>query len=193
VHEGEALEEIGQPPLATEPALNLSQELTRLQKQIDALKNAVQELSQKKASESSFQQPTFAATTSEPVQSGYIATNGKELAALKRLGEWNYFEFTLAKSKIPQKVGDISLLLKRTDAELNIFTIEIAADDKVTEKKDRKINEPIQFYLTTSHQPYEIVVNEVRQSVNQGLSGQSQRSEPLGINLFRLCVLVTRQ
>jgi chromosome segregation ATPase len=32
------------------------------------------------------------------VQSGYIATNGKELAALKRFGERNYFEFNLAKT-----------------------------------------------------------------------------------------------
>src|SRR6266571_3612288 len=49
------------------------------------------------------------------VQSGYIATNGKELAALKRLGERNIFEFNLAQSKVPQKVGDITLVLKKTD------------------------------------------------------------------------------
>ena len=45
------------------------------------------------------------------VQSGLIATNGNELAALKRLGERNYFEFKVGKSKQPQRVGDITLKL----------------------------------------------------------------------------------
>jgi hypothetical protein len=102
------------------------------------------------------------------VQSGYIATNGKELAQLKRLGERNYFEFNLAKSKAPQKVGDISLFLKKTDPKHNKYTLEVHADDKVTEKKDRNINEPVQFYVAKAHQPYELVVNEVRKDVIKG-------------------------
>jgi len=36
------------------------------------------------------------------VQSGLIATNAQELQALRRLGERNYFEFKLGKSKVPQ-------------------------------------------------------------------------------------------
>jgi hypothetical protein len=102
------------------------------------------------------------------VQSGYIATNGKELAQLKRLGERNYFEFNLAKSKAPQKVGDISLFLKKTDPKHNKYTLEVHADDKVTEKKDRNINEPVQFYVAKAHQPYELVVNEVHKDVIKG-------------------------
>jgi len=96
------------------------------------------------------------------VQSGYIATNGKEISALKRLGERNIFEFNLAKTKAPQRVGDISVLLKKTDPKKNRYTIEVIADDKTTEKKDRTINEPVQFYVSKAHQPYEIVVNSVR-------------------------------
>ena len=102
------------------------------------------------------------------VQSGYIATNGKELAALKRLGERNYFEFTLAKSKTPQKVGDISLSLKRTDPKRHKYTVEVNADDTVTEKKDRNINEPIQFYVAKARQPYELIVNQVGKDVIKG-------------------------
>jgi chromosome segregation ATPase len=49
------------------------------------------------------------------VQSGLIATNAGELQALRRLGERNYFEFKLGKAKQPQRVGDITLLLKKTD------------------------------------------------------------------------------
>jgi len=102
------------------------------------------------------------------VQSGYIATNGKELSALKRLGERNYFEFNLAKTKTPQKIGDITLLLKKTDQKKNKYTVEVHADDKVTEKKDRNINEPIQFYVAKARQPYELVVNEIGKDIIKG-------------------------
>jgi chromosome segregation ATPase len=95
------------------------------------------------------------------VQSGLIATNANELAALKRLGERNYFEFKLGKAKQPQRVGDITLLLKRTDPKRNKYTVEVMADDKRTEKKDKNINEPVQFYTSKARIPYEIVVNKV--------------------------------
>jgi len=90
-----------------------------------------------------------------------VATNGKELAALRRLGERNYTEFKLLKTKEPQRVGDIALLLKKTDPKRNKFTIEVKADDKSTEKKDKNVNEPVQFYVAKAAQPYEIVVNNV--------------------------------
>jgi chromosome segregation ATPase len=96
------------------------------------------------------------------VQSGLIATNGKELAALKALGERNYFEFNLTKTKEPRKVGDITVLLKKTDPKKNKYTIELVADDKKYEKKDKNLNEPVQFYVAKARQPYEIVVNEVK-------------------------------
>ena len=97
------------------------------------------------------------------VQSGYIATNSKELDALKRLGERNYFQFTLhRKDKQPKRVADISLRLKHADKKHNRFTLDVLADDKLVEKKDKNINEPLQFYVSRSKQPYEIVVNEVR-------------------------------
>src|SRR5579872_5805555 len=49
------------------------------------------------------------------ITSGYVATNGKELAELKRRGERNYFDIKLGKTKQPQRVGDISLRLVKTD------------------------------------------------------------------------------
>jgi hypothetical protein len=97
-----------------------------------------------------------------------IATNGKELAALRALGEKNYFEFTLPKSKQPQKVGDIMVQLKKADTKHNRYTIEVTADDKKVEKKDRTINEPVQFYTSKSRQASEIVVNEVRKDTIVG-------------------------
>jgi len=102
------------------------------------------------------------------VQSGLIATNGKELQALKALGERNYFEFNLGKTKAPQKVGDIFLQLKKTDNKKDKYTVEITADDKRVEKKDKGVNEPVQFYTSKARQPYEIVVNEVKKDVIVG-------------------------
>jgi hypothetical protein len=97
-----------------------------------------------------------------------IATNGKELAALRALGERNYFEFTVPKAKNPQRVGDVSILLKKADQKRNRYTIEVTADDQKVEKKDRGINEPVQFYTSKAKQPYEIVVNKVGKDVITG-------------------------
>jgi predicted nucleic acid-binding Zn-ribbon protein len=102
------------------------------------------------------------------VQSGLIATNAQELQALRRLGERNYFEFKLGKTKAPQRVGDITLLLKKTDPKKNKYTVDVMADDKLTEKKDKNVNEPIQFYSSKARQPYEIVVNQVQKDLIVG-------------------------
>ena len=91
-----------------------------------------------------------------------IATNGKELSALRALGERNYFEFNIKKSKQSQKVGEIMVMLKKADAKRNRYTIELTADDKTVEKKDRTVNEPLQFLTSKARQPYEIVVNDVK-------------------------------
>jgi hypothetical protein len=94
-------------------------------------------------------------------QGSLIATNGTELSALKALGERNYFEFNLRKTKDAQKVGDIALVLKKADQKKNRYTVEVLADDKRVEKKDRTVNEPVQFMTSKARQPYEIVVNQV--------------------------------
>jgi hypothetical protein len=94
--------------------------------------------------------------------SSLVATNGKELQALKAMGERNYFEFNIGKGKEPKRVGDVSVVLKKADPKRNRFTIELVADDKRVEKKDKNLNEPVQFYVSKARQPYEIVVNEVK-------------------------------
>jgi DNA repair exonuclease SbcCD ATPase subunit len=95
------------------------------------------------------------------VMSGLIATNATEVAALRELGERNYFEFQLGKTKQAQKVGEISLKLKKTDATRNKFTMDVFADDKRIEKKDKTANEPVQFYVAGARQPFEIVIYQV--------------------------------
>ena len=96
------------------------------------------------------------------VMSGLIATNSKDLGVLRELGERNYIEFTLSKNQPQTRVGDMMLTLKKTDPKKNRYTVEVMADDKRLEKRDRTINEPVQIYVAGNRQPNEIVINEVK-------------------------------
>jgi chromosome segregation ATPase len=97
-----------------------------------------------------------------------IATNGKEVAALRALGERNIVEFTVTKSKKAQKVGDVMILLKHADPKKNRYTIDLTADDKTVEKRDRGVNEPLQFMTAKATQPYELIVNNVKKDTIAG-------------------------
>jgi hypothetical protein len=96
------------------------------------------------------------------VMSGLIATNSKELAQLRELGDRNYLEFDLKRNNAAQKIGGIQLQLAKADPKRNRFTLDVVADDKRVEKKDRTVNEPVQLYVADNRQPYEIVVNNVK-------------------------------
>jgi len=96
------------------------------------------------------------------VMSGLVATNGKEIQILRDLGDRNIYQFTLSKSAGPQRVGDIQVALRKTDVKRNRYTVDVMADDRTVEKKDRGTNEPVQFYTASAHQPYELVVNTVK-------------------------------
>jgi hypothetical protein len=91
------------------------------------------------------------------VQSGLIAHNGQELEMLKRKGERNYYDFTLQKgARMP--VSTVSLQLKKVDPKKSRFTVNVIADDRTIEKKDRTMSEPLQFYTGRDHMLYELVV-----------------------------------
>ncbi len=91
------------------------------------------------------------------VQSGLVAHNASELEMLKRKGERNYYDFTLQKgARTP--VSTVSLQLKKVDAKKSRFTLNVIADDKTIEKKDKTVNEPLQFYTGRDHMLYELVV-----------------------------------
>ena len=91
------------------------------------------------------------------VQSGLVAHNASELEILKHKGDRNYYDFTLQKNaRTP--ISTVSLQLKKVDAKKSKFTINVIADDKTIEKKDRTVNEPLQFYTGRDHMLYELVV-----------------------------------
>jgi len=103
------------------------------------------------------------------VQSGLIATNHEEVEELKRLGERDIFEFSLSKSsKAPEHVGPIQVLLRKTDTKHFRYTVDVVADDKNIEKKDKTVGEPIQFYVRGARAPYEIVVFDLTKDQAKG-------------------------
>ncbi len=95
------------------------------------------------------------------VQSGLIARNSDEVQELKKRGERDYFEFDLKKSKNYTRIGQISVRLNKTDAKRQKFTMTLLANDKVVEKKDKTLLEPVQFYLAGTRNLLELVVYQV--------------------------------
>lgn len=92
--------------------------------------------------------------------SSLIARNRDELEVLKHKGDRNYYEFTLTKGQ-KKPIGTVSLELKKADQKKSRFTLSVFADDKQYDKKDRYVNEPLQFYAGKDPGLYEIVVNSV--------------------------------
>ena len=92
--------------------------------------------------------------------SSLIARNGSELEVLKHKGDRNYYEFTLTKGQ-KKPVGTVSLELKKADTKKSRFTVVVFADDRSYEKRDRNVDEPLQFYSGKDPALYEIVVNSI--------------------------------
>jgi chromosome segregation ATPase len=92
--------------------------------------------------------------------SSLIARNGEELEILKHKGDRNYYAFTLVRGERKQ-VGTVSLELKKADSKKSRYTIAVFSDDRQYEKKDKSLNEPLQFYSGKEPMLFEIVVNNV--------------------------------
>ncbi|MBW4038317.1 MAG: hypothetical protein HIU91_05455 [Acidobacteria bacterium] len=114
------------------------------------------------------------------VMSGLIATNKSELEELKHKGDRNYYEFTLRKGAPAENVGTIKLSLKKVDLKHSKFTLEVSSDDKSVEKKDRTLDEPIQFYSGKTPALFEIVVNGIgKKTVTGYLSTPKNAPAPM--------------
>jgi len=75
-----------------------------------------------------------------------IAKNHDEIDALRRLGEREYVEFTIAGKNKPQKVGNVTVELKGVNEKKNQYSVAMTVEDKRFDKKNRALNEPIFFY-----------------------------------------------
>jgi small-conductance mechanosensitive channel len=97
-----------------------------------------------------------------------IARNHDEIDQLRRMGQRDYFEFTVQRKGGATKVGAIQIELKDTNTKKNRYTINVLADDNSFEKKDRSVNEPIFFYTGGTRAALELVVNKVTKTTATG-------------------------
>jgi hypothetical protein len=97
-----------------------------------------------------------------------IARNHDEIDELRHMGQRDYYEFSVTRKTGPQKVGSILVELRDTNTKKNQYTINVLADDKSFEKKNRSVNEPIFFYTGGSRAALELVINKVTKTSATG-------------------------
>jgi chromosome segregation ATPase len=90
-----------------------------------------------------------------------VAKNHDEIEELRRLGERDYYEFTIDKKNTREKVGDLMVELKNVNQKKNVYTVQLYVDDSRYEKKNRSVNEPIYFFSHGTRAPIEFTVNSV--------------------------------
>lgn len=118
------------------------------------------------------------------VQSGLIAHSRDELEILKHKGDRTYYDFTLLRGKPATRISTVSLQLKRVDPKKNRFTLNVQADDRMVEKRDRNIEEPLQFYSGRDHRLlYEVVVFTVDKNQVTGYLSTPKQS-PQDVSLL---------
>ncbi len=90
-----------------------------------------------------------------------IAKNHDEVEELRRLGERDYYEFTIDKKNTREKVGELMVELHGTNTKKSQYTVTIFVDDQRHDKKALTANEPLYFFQNGARAPLEFVVNSV--------------------------------
>jgi DNA repair exonuclease SbcCD ATPase subunit len=104
----------------------------------------------------------------EGVMSGLIATNHDQLEVLKHKGDRTYVEFTLQKGAKPTLLSPIKLKLEKVDTKHARFNLVVSSDDRDIEKKDKTLDEPVQFYSGKNPVLFELVVNSIEKNKVSG-------------------------
>jgi type II secretory pathway pseudopilin PulG len=90
-----------------------------------------------------------------------IAKNHDEIEELRRLGERDYYEFTIERKNQRERVGDLMVELHGVNTKRNFYSVALYVDDARYDKKNRSVNEPIYFFTHGTRAPVEFVVNQV--------------------------------
>ena len=96
-----------------------------------------------------------------------IARNHDDIETLRKIGQRNYYEFSLTRNQ-QQTVAGVGLLLKKTNAKRHQFNLNLLADDMEIQKNGRTIDEPIFFSVGGQKGFNELVVNKVEQDKVSG-------------------------
>src|ERR1700674_2065356 len=132
----------------TEDVNRLNGDVTGVKSDLDATKNSIQ--------------------MARSEMGTLIARNHDEIDQLRRMGQRDYFEFTVQRKRGATRAGAIQIELKDTNTKKNRYTINVLADDNSFEKKDRSVNEPIFFYAGGTCAALELVVNKVTKTTATG-------------------------
>jgi len=97
-----------------------------------------------------------------------IARNAAELALLRKKGERDYLDLDIRTKTAFQRIGDIQISVTKTDPKRQKYSVVILADDNHLEKRDRTVNEPVQFMVGHDQLRYETVINAVNKDRIQG-------------------------
>lgn len=174
-------------------AAHMSQQEAATRKQVNSVSSAVsnvqtdvggvkQDVANTRRELATTEQQLHAAIGDLGVQSGLIAKNSTQLDYLRRLGDRNYFAFTLHKGKPPLAVSTIKLRLRKADTKHSRYTLEVFSDDKQIQKKNRDLDEPLQFYSGNPPMLFEIVVNQVSKNEVSGyLSTPKTAPQPAAV------------
>jgi chromosome segregation ATPase len=110
-----------------------------------------------------------------------IAKNHDEIDVLRRMGERDYIEFTIAGKNQPQKVGNVTVELKGVNEKRNRANLIVVLEDKKLDEKNRNINSPMILYPTGSRAPQaeELVINKIgKNSISGYLSVPKSGAQP---------------
>lgn len=107
-------------------------------------------------------------TSTRDELNGSIARNHDELVLLEKRGERNYQEFKITKSKQFQRVGSISLSLRKANTKRKSYDLVMIVDDNELQKKNVNLYEPVLINLNDRPQPLELVVNKIGENEISG-------------------------
>jgi uncharacterized coiled-coil protein SlyX len=114
---------------------------------------------------------------------GSIAKTHEELVALAKRGERSFFEFDLTKSKQFQRVGPLTLSLRKADTKHKSYDLEMIVDDNKLTKKKVNLYEPIWIHTENDSQPVQVVVNRVEKDLVHGyVSAPKYKPSELAVN-----------
>jgi len=99
---------------------------------------------------------------------GSIARTHEELVVLQKRGERSYTEFDLMKAKQFQRIGPLTLSLRKADLKHKNYDIEMIVDDNQLTKKKVNLYEPIWIHTENESQPVQIVVMRIEKNLIHG-------------------------
>jgi hypothetical protein len=154
----------------------------QLQAQLDDEKKQLKETQDEVARSRSDLEGNLSSTRDE--LNGSIARTHEELVTLAKRGERSYFEFDLTKAKQFQRVGPITLSLRRVDAKHKNYDLQMVVDDNQLSKKRVNLYEPVWIHTENESQPVQVVVNRIEKNLVHGyVSAPKYKNSELATSL----------